>query len=66
MFYKVDYDTAINMGMTIEPVYNDPYSHWVRVRHATWTADAGTLQVKFYLFAPQRGTLSLELISSTP
>lgn len=64
LFY--DMETPDNLFMSIEPVYDDPYSYWVLVYHVDYTAAAGQAYVKFYLFAPQRGTISITLIESTP
>lgn len=66
MFYNSDDNYTVNMSGSIEPVYDDPYSHWVKVKHADYTSAAGRLRIKFYLFATQKGTISLDLISSTP
>lgn len=59
MFYYMDYDYLQNMSMNIQPAVDEPYSFWVRLSHATYTADPGRLRVKFYLFSPQEGTLSI-------
>lgn len=64
LFYNMD--TPDNLFMSIEPVHDDPYSYWVLVYHVDYTAAAGQGRVKFYMFAPQRGTIALELIESTP
>lgn len=65
IFYDYDYDYSEILSYGIDPVRDDPYSYWVRLYHPSWTAAAGKLRVKFYLFAPQRGTIELTLISST-
>lgn len=64
MFY--DAETPDNIFMIVEPVYDDPYSYWVLIYHVDYTAAAGQARAKFYLFAPQRGTISLTLVESTP
>lgn len=64
MFY--DSDIQENLFLSIEPVADDPYSYWVLAYHVDYTAAAGQARVKFYMFAPQRGTISVTLIESQP
>lgn len=64
LFYKEE--VPDNLFTSVEPVYDDPYSYWVLIYHVDYTAAAGQARMKFYMFAPQEGTISLTLIESTP
>lgn len=59
IFYNQDYDYNQNMSMNVWPVWNEPYNFWIRLNHATYTADPGRLRAKFYVFSLQEGTLSI-------
>jgi hypothetical protein len=59
-FVEVDWDTpAQNMSYNWSPVRNDPYSWWLRVTHASYNSDSAGINIRFNIFAPQRGTISV-------
>lgn len=56
---KFDSEIAQNMSYNVAPVKGDPYSLWLNIRHVTYTTDPGGISVRFNIFSPQRGTLSI-------
>lgn len=59
-FVEVSWDTpAQNMSYAWSPVRNDPYSWWLRVNHVNYNSDAAGIMIRFNIFAPQRGTISV-------
>lgn len=60
-FVDVDWDDPIAQLFTYNwaPVKEDPYSWWLNVRHATYDGSAAGIMVRFNVFAPQRGTITV-------
>jgi len=56
---QFDSDIAQNMSYNVAPVKGDPYSLWLRVKHVTYTADPGGISIRFNIFSPQKGTISV-------
>lgn len=50
-FIDVQFDDQNNQNMSYNtaPVKGDPYSIWLRVRHVTYTPDAGGIAIRFNL-----------------
>lgn len=59
MDYQFDSDIAQNMSYNTAPVRDDPYSIWLNIKHVTYTGDPGGISVRFNIFSPQKGTLSI-------
>lgn len=59
-FVEVDWDTeAQNMSYNWSPVRDDPYSWWLRVTHASYNSDSAGIMIRFNIFAPQTGTITV-------
>lgn len=60
-FTDVEFDDPNNQNMSYNtaPVRDDPYSIWLRINHVTYTSDPGGIMVRFNIFAPQSGTISV-------
>ena len=59
-FTDIEFQTeAQNMSYGTAPVKDDPYSLWLTIKHATYTSDIGGIRVRFNVFAPQRGTITV-------
>lgn len=60
-FVEATYDDPDNPNMSYHwaPVKDDPYSWWLIVKHVTYTADAGGIALRFNIFAPQSGTITV-------
>lgn len=62
-FVDVAWDTpAQNMSYSISPVKGDPYSWWVRINHVTYNSDSAGINLRFNIFSPQSGTITVTLI----
>lgn len=59
MDYEFDDNVAQNMSFNSAAVKGDPYSIWLVIKHVTYTSDPGGISVRFNVFAPQRGTITL-------
>lgn len=59
-FVDVEWDTpAQNMSYGWSPVHDEPYSWWLRITHASYNSDAAGIMVRFNIFSPQSGTISV-------
>lgn len=59
-FTDIEFETpAQNMSYNTAPVKDDPYSLWLTVKHVTYTSDPGGIRIRFNVFSPQRGTITL-------
>jgi len=62
-FVEVEWDTpAQDMSYNWSPVKDDPYSWWLRITHVTYNSDPAGIMVRFNIFAPQSGTITVTLI----
>lgn len=62
-FVDVVWDTpAQNMSYNISPVKGDPYSWWVRLNHVNYNSDSAGINLRFNIFSPQSGTITVTLI----
>lgn len=59
MDVQFDSDIAQNMSYNTAPVKDDPYSVWLNIKHVTYTGDPGGIAVRFNIFSPQRGTITV-------
>jgi hypothetical protein len=57
--YEYDQDLYLVMVQSTAPVQGDPYSIWLRIRHVTYTSDPGGVKVRFNIFSPQKGILTI-------
>lgn len=59
-FFDIAWDTpAQDMSYTYEPVANDPYSYWVRIKHADYNSTSAGIMIRANVFSPQKGTISV-------
>lgn len=59
-FVDVEWDTpAQDMSYSYEPVGDDPYSYWVRIKHADYNSTPAGIMMRFNIFAPQTGTITV-------
>lgn len=59
-FVEVAWDTpAQNMSYNWAPVRDDPYSWWLRVKHVSYNSDSAGISIRFNIFAPQTGTITV-------
>lgn len=59
-FLDVEWDTpAQDMSYHYEPVGDDPYSYWVKIMHVAYNSTAGGIMLRFNIFAPQSGTITV-------
>lgn len=59
-FVDVAWDTpAQDMSYTYEPVADDPYSYWVRIKHVDYNSTPAGIMIRANIFAPQRGTITV-------
>lgn len=59
-FVEVEWDTpAQNMSYNWSPVRDDPYSWWLRVNHVSYNSDSAGINIRFNIFSPQTGTISV-------
>lgn len=59
-FLDVEWDTeAQDMSYIYEPVGDDPYSYWVRISHADYNSTPAGIMLRFNIFAPQSGTITV-------
>lgn len=62
-FVDVEWDTpAQDMSYNWSPVRDDPYSWWLRITHADYNSTPAGIMVRFNIFSPQSGTISVTLI----
>lgn len=61
MFSFHEFDTiAQDMSYATEPVGDDPYSFWLKIRHVDYNSDPAGISMRFLIFSPQRGNLVFE------
>lgn len=60
-FTDVVFDDPIGQYMSYNtaPVKGDPYSLWLKVSHATYSSAPGGINIRFNIFSPQKGTISI-------
>lgn len=59
-FVEYEFDTpAQNMSYNWAPVRDDPYSWWLRVKHVSYNSDSAGISIRFNIFAPQAGTITV-------
>ena len=59
-FMEYEFDTlAQNMSANWSPVQGDPYSWWLNVRHVDYNSDSAGINIRFNVFSPQSGTISV-------
>lgn len=61
MFPDIVFDDPIGqyMSYNIAPVRDDPYSWWLKVKHADYSSAPGGINIRFNIFSPQVGTISV-------
>lgn len=61
MFYFYEFDTlAQDISFNIEPVGDDPYSFWLKIRHVEYNSTAAGIKMRFLIFSTQKGNLVFE------
>lgn len=60
-FIEVDWDDPVVQLMSYNwcPVRDDPYSWWLTVKHATYSGSAAGIMLRFNIFSPQSGTITV-------
>jgi hypothetical protein len=59
-FFDFQFDTpSQDMGYTYEPVGDDPYSYYVRIRHASYNSSPAGISIRANVFAPQKGVMQV-------
>jgi hypothetical protein len=59
-FVEVEWDTpAQNMSYNWAPVRDDPYSWWLQVKHVNYNSDSAGINIRFNIFSPQSGTITV-------
>lgn len=59
-FFDIEWDTPDqNMSYTYEPVGDDPYSYYIKIKHVDYNSTSAGIMVRANIFAPQRGTISV-------
>lgn len=56
-------DEVQNMSYKWAPVRDDPYSWWLNVNHVTYNSDVGNMSIRFNIFSPQTGTITVTEIT---
>lgn len=60
MFYFAEFDTpAQDISYNVQPVGNDPYSYWLKVRHVNYNSDPAGLKMRFLMFSTQKGNIAI-------
>lgn len=60
LFVEVEWDTpSQDMSYGWSPVRDDPYSWWLRITHASYNSNSAGIMVRFNIFAPQSGTITV-------
>ena len=64
-FMNVFYETSFQfdyqgISYNLQPVGDDPYSYWLKVKHVSYNSDPAGLRLRFYTFATQKGNLVIE------
>lgn len=64
-FVEADWDDPVFQGMSYNwsPVADDPYSWWLKVAHVSYSSAAAGIMIRFNIFAPQAGTITVTEIS---
>lgn len=58
MFFFAEWDTpAQDISYNIEPVGDDPYSYWLKIRHVEYNSSPAGIKMRFLIFSPQKGEL---------
>ena len=52
--FQFDYQ---GMSYDLEPVGDDPFSWWLKVKHVDYNSDPAGIRLRFYTFATQKGEL---------
>lgn len=61
LFYFYEFDTpAQDISFNIEPVGNDPYSYWLKIKHVDYNSNPAGISMRFLIFSPQKGNLVIE------
>lgn len=61
MFYFYEFDTITqDISFHTEPVSDDPYSFWLKVKHVNYNSNPAGISMRFLIFSPQRGNLVFE------
>lgn len=59
-FVEADWDTPTqDMSYNWSPVKGDPYSWWLKIKHVEYNSNAAGILVRFNIFSPQTGTISV-------
>lgn len=59
-FFDIAWDTpSQDMSYTYEPVGDDPYSYYVRIKHTDYNSNSAGIMIRANIFAPQKGTISV-------
>lgn len=60
MYTSHEWDTPEqNMWFTQSTVRDDPYSWWLLVEHANYNSDSAGISIRFNVFSPQKGEVSV-------
>lgn len=61
LFFFAQWDTpSQDISYNIEPVGDDPYSYWLKIRHAEYNSSPAGISMRFLIFSPQKGNLVIE------
>lgn len=61
MFFFYEFDTpSQDISFNTEPVGNDPYSFWLKIKHVDYNSNAAGIKMRFLIFSPQKGNLVIE------
>lgn len=52
--FQFDYQ---GISYNLQPVGDDPYSYWLKVKHVDYNSDPAGLRLRFYVFSTQKGNL---------
>lgn len=58
MFFFAEWDTpGQDISYNIEPIGDDPYSYWLKIRHVEYNSNPAGISMRFIIFSPQKGEL---------
>lgn len=61
MFFFYEFDTvAQDISFNTQPVGDDPYSFWLKIRHVDYNSDPAGIKMRFLIFSTQKGNLVFE------
>lgn len=64
LFYFYQFDTeAQDISFNLQPVGDDPYSYWLKIRHVEYNSSPAGLSMRFLIFSPQAGNLVIEEVT---